>query len=197
MDFFISDTHFGHKRILELCNRPFDTVEQMNDWIVKRWNETVKPEDTVYHLGDVALGPIHESLANVKRLNGYKILIDGNHDRRFMNRHNPEKAAHWEKVYLDNGFADVVSSEAVLVNGIYPAFLSHFPYDGDSHDGDRYEDQRLYDGGTLLIHGHTHSADIVTRSKNGTLQIHVGVDAWAYKPVSSDEIVKVIQSHGL
>ncbi len=54
MIFLTSDTHFGHGRILELSHRPFDSIEQHDDEIVRRWNEVVGPKDTVIHLGDVA-----------------------------------------------------------------------------------------------------------------------------------------------
>lgn len=82
--FYTSDTHFGHERILELCERPFSDVTRMNEALIERWNNVVQPEDTVYHLGDVALGKIAESLPLISRLNGYKILVLGNHDRPFM-----------------------------------------------------------------------------------------------------------------
>lgn len=192
--FFTSDTHFGHARILELSNRPFDSIEHMNDEIVKRWNEVVKPEDMVYHLGDVALGPIHDSLANVKRLNGRKILVLGNHDRPFMVKSKgAEKVSQWEQTYRDAGFADVQHKYAVVNMAGTLLYLSHFPYDGDSHeDEERFKNERLIDKGIPLIHGHTHSNGVVTRSKNDSLQIHVGVDAWDFRPVSSEQIAQIL-----
>ena len=83
MRFFTSDTHFGHKNIINLCNRPFDDVTHMNEMLVVNWNKVIGQDDTVYHHGDVALGTIHESLQYIKRLNGTKIQIIGNHDRNF------------------------------------------------------------------------------------------------------------------
>jgi calcineurin-like phosphoesterase family protein len=77
---FISDTHFGHKNIIEYekeC-RPFDTVEEMNDTIISRWNSVVGVRDTVYHLGDFCFGRSNIEIAG--RLNGRKKLIMGNHD---------------------------------------------------------------------------------------------------------------------
>ena len=55
MIFYIADTHFGDERIMKLCGRPFSAVQNMDEALVAQWNGTVKPEDTVYHLGDVAL----------------------------------------------------------------------------------------------------------------------------------------------
>lgn len=191
MMFFTSDTHFGHARIIELCSRPFKDVEHMNTEIVRRWNEMVHPQDTVFHLGDVALGKINESLPIVSRLNGYKILVNGNHDRPFMNA-GKARYQEWHDVY-SQVFDEVYYSTVVPFRlNEHKVMLSHFPYDGDSHDGDRFTDFRAVDEGIPLIHGHTHSNGRISRSKNGTLQIHVGMDAWDYRPVSKDEILSLI-----
>lgn len=82
--FLVSDTHFGHKNICKFTNydgsplRPWDEVEEMDEEMVKRWNETVGPNDKVYHLGDVVIN--RKSLEIMGRLNGDKVLIKGNHD---------------------------------------------------------------------------------------------------------------------
>ena len=82
--FLTSDTHFGHKGICQFTNydgspvRPWDSVEEMDEEMVKRWNETVGPKDKVYHLGDVVIN--RKSLQILDRLNGDKVLIKGNHD---------------------------------------------------------------------------------------------------------------------
>ena len=78
MTYFISDLHFGHYNIIRYCNRPFSCVEEMDEQIIERWNKKVKPEDTVYILGDLALSK--SKLQLVERLNGEKHLIIGNHD---------------------------------------------------------------------------------------------------------------------
>lgn len=80
----ISDTHFGHANILTFKNldgspvRPFSSVEEMDETMADRWNSIVRPQDHVYHLGDVAMRKEH--LATVGRLNGHKRLVRGNHD---------------------------------------------------------------------------------------------------------------------
>jgi hypothetical protein len=82
--FLTSDTHFGHVNICKFTNydgspvRPWDSVEEMDEEMVKRWNETVGPKDKVYHLGDVVIN--RRALATLERLNGDKVLIKGNHD---------------------------------------------------------------------------------------------------------------------
>jgi calcineurin-like phosphoesterase family protein len=227
MIWFTSDTHFGHKRIIELANRPFKDVTEMNEMLVHNWNSVVHPDDTVYHLGDVALGPIRESLEYIHRLMGRKILITGNHDRNFMlgRRSGGLEPFEWDEEYRQAGFAEVHPNLALWgFHGLSTVNLSHFPYTGDSHDGDRYEEARLEDNGIPLIHGHTHAhGDPVTWSRgrtkkvpligdNGkqvredgklqwtvtddpTIQIHVGVDAWDYRPVSQHEVQNLINSH--
>lgn len=76
--YVISDTHFHHKNIIKYCNRPFPTVESMNEFMLDSWNQTVKPDDIVYHLGDVVMGRHNYDV--IKKLNGRKRLIVGNHD---------------------------------------------------------------------------------------------------------------------
>ena len=78
--FIISDTHFGHENIIKYCNRPFSSVEEMDEKMIKNWNETVSNNDVVLHLGDFGLGKKEYIASIVKRLNGKKILIMGNHD---------------------------------------------------------------------------------------------------------------------
>ncbi|MBU3913411.1 MAG: metallophosphoesterase [Nanoarchaeota archaeon] len=77
--FIISDTHFNHKNIIQYSNRPFETVETMNEEMIKRWNSKVGKDDLVIHLGDFALGNEGE-IKN--KLNGTIILLPGNHDHK-------------------------------------------------------------------------------------------------------------------
>jgi calcineurin-like phosphoesterase family protein len=80
--FFTSDTHFNHANVIKYCVRPFASIEEMNRVMIERWNAVVGPEDTVYHLGDFAMGKPSEWPAFLRQLNGAKkILIRGNHDR--------------------------------------------------------------------------------------------------------------------
>jgi calcineurin-like phosphoesterase family protein len=78
--YFTSDTHFNHYNIMRYCKRPFDTVEEMNETIIKNWNDQVSKEDFVYHLGDFGFGPLQNNQEIFSRLNGKKYLIRGNHD---------------------------------------------------------------------------------------------------------------------
>lgn len=83
--FLVSDTHFGHAGVCKfLCEdgitkiRPWDDPDEMNEAMVKMWNDTVRPNDKVYHLGDVVIN--RRYLPILDRLNGDKVLIKGNHD---------------------------------------------------------------------------------------------------------------------
>ena len=83
--FLVSDTHFGHTGVCKFTRndgvtklRPWDNADEMDEEMVKRWNETVRPNDKVYHLGDVVIN--RKALKTLHRLNGDKVLIRGNHD---------------------------------------------------------------------------------------------------------------------
>ena len=82
--FLVSDTHFGHAGVCRFLRedgtklRPWDDPEEMDEEMVRRWNETVRPKDKVYHLGDVVIN--RRALKTLARLNGDKVLIRGNHD---------------------------------------------------------------------------------------------------------------------
>lgn len=81
-----SDYHFGHFNIIRYCGRPFETVEEMDKVIIRKHNERVKPEDTVFFLGDFIFkggkeGGEERCRAFEKKLNGKVVFIEGNHDR--------------------------------------------------------------------------------------------------------------------
>lgn len=110
--FVIADTHFGHKNIIDYCNRPFSSVEEMDATLIKNWNETVSNDDVIIHLGDLGLGKKEYIASIVSQLNGKKILILGNHD-------------NWsEQTYRDMGF-HTVSRFPILYADFY--ICSHAP----------------------------------------------------------------------
>jgi len=80
--FIISDTHFHHKNIIKYANRPFRTIEEMDEEMIKRWNNKIGKDDLVIHLGDFALGNKEEIINLKKRLNGNILLLRGNHDHK-------------------------------------------------------------------------------------------------------------------
>lgn len=201
---YTSDLHLGHENIIKYSNRPFKSVSDMNEALIENFNSRVGAHDVVYILGDVALGPKSEWEAIFSRLNGYKILVVGNHEAIFMG--NKDKyIAKYKHLYdsfdeIYNNLSGHWLSDGTIVN------LSHYPYDGDHTDEDRYSEYRLPDRGRVLIHGHVHreyhgtdederDRVAVTKSKRGSLQIHVGMDNWDYKPVSEDRIIEILEKH--
>lgn len=188
---FTSDTHFSHQNIIRYCDRPFEDTDHMDEEIIRRWNEVVAPIDTVYHLGDIALGTIAKSLPKVARLNGHKIAVLGNHDRPFMRAGKNDEDRWWDE--YRQVFDHVVHWAGMNIDLYGTDFaLSHFPYTGDHTPEDRHSDVRPVDNGLPLIHGHTHTTNRLTFSAKGTPQIHVGQDAWDYRPVSDEEIFYIL-----
>jgi calcineurin-like phosphoesterase family protein len=206
--FFTADWHFGHQRISELAERPFASVEEMNEEMVRRHNEWVNPSDTVWVLGDVAMGPIAESLALCKRMNGRKHLISGNHDRTWTGY--PHSGAHtlesWQRRYVDEGGFDAIITgsgfarsgavvQVPLGFGGEPVQLWHFPRTGDSQADDRYAQWRPRPWRTRgkpapwLLHGHVHQAWQV---RPEVREINVGVDVWDFEPVHVSRIIELI-----
>lgn len=207
-------------RINELCARPFSSVEEMNDALTERWNERVDDEDTVWVLGDFAMGPIRESLALTGRLKGRKYLICGNHDRPFAGYPGSDSArAEWRARYLDAGFVDVVDGSATRRTGNVVTLplrtrfgaltdvtvgLSHFPTSGDTQGDDRYAEYRPRTRPgkrwavefAALLHGHVHNGwtmRTVRHGKRDLVEINVGVDVWDFAPVSSETLIALLR----
>jgi calcineurin-like phosphoesterase family protein len=101
---FISDTHFWHKNIIQYCNRPFASVEEMNETMWSNWKNGVRPDDIIIHVGDVMFGAnsfldtMNEKLSN---LPGHKILVVGNHD---YNRSHKLLSLFFDEVYKEIRF---------------------------------------------------------------------------------------------
>ena len=77
---FTSDMHLGHANIIEFTDRPFKDIEDMNSKLIANWNARVKPNDTIFHLGDFCFHSGLSANSYLKKLNGNVILIKGNHD---------------------------------------------------------------------------------------------------------------------
>jgi calcineurin-like phosphoesterase family protein len=107
--YITSDLHFGHTNIMKFCPvsraRFRNDVAYMNEAMVKEWNEIVEPEDLVYILGDVAFLPAQKAAEFMRRCNGRKILVQGNHDRKTLN--DPVFRGCFEEIhhYLDINYA--------------------------------------------------------------------------------------------
>jgi calcineurin-like phosphoesterase family protein len=151
----------------------------MNEAIIENWNSVVDHIDIVFVLGDVALGKIADSLPQVKRLNGTKYLVPGNHDRCWSG--NKKVREIDTQRYFEVGFY-ILPENFISINDWR---LCHFPYVGDSHDEDRYRSHRPVSAteDEWLLHGHVHE-----KWKRNGRQINVGVDVWDFTPVHIDEI---------
>mgnify|MGYP001318803518 CR=1 FL=1 len=132
MIFFIADTHFGHQNIIQYDNRPFKSVEEMDAEMIRRWNLRVSGGDTVYILGDFSWYNTRKTTELLRRLNGSKRLIKGNHDRI-------------HSVELGNEFESIHDYEQIEVEG-KRVVLCH--YSIPFYPGHRY--------GAIMLHGHTH-----------------------------------------
>lgn len=158
---FTSDTHFFHRNIIRYSGRPFTSVEEMNEQMIERWNRNVKPSETIYHLGDFGFAPPKQLEDVLKRLNGKKVLIIGNHDKQMFKptiRPFFQEMTHYKEIYIRN-------KQRVV--------LSHYPF--ASWNGSYH--------GSFCFHGHTHGTYVGV----GNI-VDVGVDCWNFKPVSYDEL---------
>jgi calcineurin-like phosphoesterase family protein len=126
--FITSDTHFGHANIIKYCNRPFNTIQEMDEKLIENWNSVVSQQDCVYVLGDFCFSRTPEQYFN--KLNGQKFLIKGNHDSR-------------ETYKLPWGFVKDVYS---LRYDQYEIWLSHYAH--------RSWPKSFH--GTLHFYGHAH-----------------------------------------
>ena len=116
MNYFISDLHFGHKNCLAFDNRPFNTIEEHDEYIIKSWNETVGIDDDVYILGDTSWYNSTKTIEIFKQLNGNKYLIKGNHDGHLLK--NPE---------FRGLFVEITDYKELYVNKDMSIVLCHYP----------------------------------------------------------------------
>jgi len=157
MIYFTSDTHFGHTNIIKYCDRPFANVDEMNRVMTERWNSVVKPEDTVFHLGDVAMGPKHLIPSYMAGLNGKVILIAGNHDR----------VTEFLKLSIE-----VHEEYRMPIGNDSYIYMHHEPYYMAEPDP-----MMLF-----FLCGHIHQQYRRRTYGNGQKIINVGVDVWDFTP---------------
>ena len=169
-NWFTSDHHFNHEKIIEYCNRPFKSAEHMDREMIRRWNERVKPGDTVYHLGDFCFrkgvpveGMGHGEVYKARgyryyadQLNGKIILFLGNHDSR--------------------NEVDSILVEGVIHYGGIDWYLAHEP-----HNTFKYN-----------LCGHVHN-NWKVRREGPYVNVNCSVDVWNFYPVAIAEILQAIQ----
>ena len=87
MIYYISDLHFGHERVIAMDHRPFESITEMDETLIRLWNERVTEEDDVYIVGDFAYRNGYATSWYLRQLKGRKHLIAGNHDRATLQDH--------------------------------------------------------------------------------------------------------------
>lgn len=113
--FFISDLHLGHANIIKYCHRPFETVGEMNNEIIRRWNKTVSKGDTVYMLGDLCMG--NDPGRWINRLNGHIKFVKGNHDRNLKAPEVRLIDCNGEKIMLMHNTDDIPAWTGWAIGG--------------------------------------------------------------------------------
>jgi calcineurin-like phosphoesterase family protein len=168
---YTADTHFYHGNILKYANRPFQTWWEMNDKIVENWNNKVKSDDEVYHLGDVAFGNDEQIKSILNKLAGKIYLIKGNHDKGHINK--IKYRFEWIKDYFELKIKDVeIGFEQWLI-------MSHYPF--YQWNGKHY--------GSIMLHGHVHSKSNIFKEP---CLVDVGVDANNFSPINFEDIKKIV-----
>lgn len=181
IDAITSDHHFGHALISSFAGRGFDgRLGEMDETLIRRWNEVVDPEETVLHLGDFALGTRAETVPVADRLNGRILLMPGNHDS--ISRLSPRRGRNLA-LYRKH-FATLLSEhgDELVTDSGARAVVSHYYF------SDPYADEAMralfpLDDGRLLVHGHTHQHDTVRGRA-----FHVGVDSHNLYPVRAQAV---------
>lgn len=151
-----SDLHFGHSNIMRFCPRTrghFRDVEHMNSEMIRIWNESVSPDDTVYILGDVAFTNAERAAAIMLSLNGKKILIKGNHDSKLIKDRR-----------FQNCFAEIHDYLRLVYNKTTLVIMFHYPI---------YEWDQMHRG-SIHFHGHLHGNQ---NGMPGSRALDVGYDA--------------------
>ena len=128
MNYYTSDTHFGHENAIQYCNRPFKNREHADQSMVENWNATVKSDsDIVYHGGDVALGCSPDYAKEiVSQLNGRIVLIRGSHDN---NKAFNAIIDRFDKIFRISDVRLIripAGDNKSFAKGIIPIFISHY-----------------------------------------------------------------------
>ena len=178
MKYFISDTHFNHKGALSWNGgtvRPmFSNVNEMNDYMISKWNSVVGDNDEVYFLGDFAYKcSINKALSIFYQLNGIKHLIFGNHDNKIAFKFNCwESVSQIKQIYIikPNGCKQYI-------------ILCHYPMLSWMHSHE----------GSWHLHGHTHGS--IQNLNKGVKRLDVSVEIHDYTPLSKLDVINILDKY--
>ena len=136
MNYYISDLHCFHANIItKLDGRPFKDLDEMHRCIIKRWNARITDNDDIYILGDFSFGNAEDTMSVLKKLDGKKHLIKGNHDHKYLNNPQFDKSL----------FVSIKDYDEITDNG-RRVILSHYPNIFYNH---QYR-------GAYMLYGHIH-----------------------------------------
>ena len=175
MIYFTADTHFDHSNIISHNERPFKDVNQMNEKIIQNWNTCINENDEIYVLGDFTFNGNGSDANNIlKRLNGIKYLIKGNHDKFVDDELFDKKYFEWIKDYY---VLDYQKMKFVLFH--YP-ILEWAGFFKDS----------------IHLYGHVHNCSKHKEQQKrlnilGKMAINVGVDVNNFSPISIEKILRI------
>lgn len=167
--FFTSDTHFDHEKLSKI--RGFDTVQDMNEELISRWNKRITRQSLVYHLGDFALSNREHTRAFLGRLNGQIHFILGNHDKEkyLTSRNGCVVTPYYEKKFKD-----------ILVNGRdVDIIMCHYPF--------VTWNRSCY--GSINLHGHSHG----NLPSSPAMRLDVGVDTNDLNPYSLRDVLERLE----
>lgn len=175
MDYFTSDLHIGHDKDFIWKARGFNSIEEHDTQVLKNWNSIIKPEDTVYILGDLCMGGDEKEWNRIcKNLNGFKNIIYGNHDTiKKLSKYVNDYDMHLI------GYADMYRYSKKR-----NFYLSHYPTLVNNHEDKKF---------LWCLSGHTHCSN---RFENGKGCVYnVALDAHNCTPVSIEQIIKDIDKY--
>lgn len=180
MIYFTSDLHLGHDQEFIWGARGFNSVAEMNEKIITRWNSRITKDDDVYVLGDLVMGGV-ENVELLKQLNGKIHIIYGNHD-------GPKKREAYAELenVIECGWANMIKYKK------YNFYLSHYPTITDNEDiGEIVSPKEC----VINLFGHTHQFDDFYDTNDGYnfRMYHVGVDSHDCFPVPIDEVIEEIK----
>jgi len=165
-EWVIADTHFSHHNIITYESRPFENIDVMDQTMIENWNRVVKPDDTIYHLGDVIMANKTKQFELLPRLNGNKILILGNHDLRVTK-------TRWR----DLGFSEVLMEK--FHEGLW---MTHYPQETEKVQ------ERIQKGEILgNLHGHVHSK---IHHLDQDIYKCVSVEHTSYAPILLEDVIR-------
>lgn len=168
--FITADLHFDHKNIMKFCptSRAYRDVDHMNSMIVSGWNEKVQPEDLTYILGDVAFCNAQKAVDFLRRLNGRKILIEGNHDHKALNDKSFRNCFEEIHIYHEVDYKDGPLSAKVC--------MFHYPI----------TEWNQCHRGSVHCFGHQHGNGVITPNRS----MDVGMDATGTIVSSMTDVVR-------